>query len=125
MSDSSDEGESYSPWSYSSEERAATPVMSECTAAMVLMNLSHAQQNSQQQQRMMQFSDHSTQNSPQGKNLATKSAPAGRPFWGCQTLNLGHKLFANNTYANTLFIYAKLCSQNYFKHDMGLHKTLD
>ena len=76
MSDSSDEGE-YSPWSYSSEERAATPVMSECTAAMVLMNLSHAQQNSQQQQRMMQFSDHSTQNSPQGKRqlfLATSVA---------------------------------------------------
>mgnify|MGYP001206272234 CR=1 FL=1 len=82
MSDSSDEGESYSPWSYSSEERAATPVMSECTAAMVLMNLSHAQQNSQQQQRMMQFSDHSTQNSPQGKPktlLATKCGPARRP----------------------------------------------
>jgi len=79
LSDSSDEGESYSPWSYSSEERAATPVMSECTAAMVLMNLSHAQQNSQQQQRMMQFSDHSTQNSPQDlstTSLLSRSVPS-------------------------------------------------
>ena len=82
MSDSSDEGElDYSPWS-SSSERAATPVMSECTAAMVLMNLSHAQlaaasaaasasassttSKEQHQQRMMQFLQHDTQNCPQG-----------------------------------------------------------
>ena len=72
MSDSSDEGElDYSPWS-SSSERAATPVMSECTAAMVLMNLSHAQlaaSASKEQQRMMQFLQHDTQNCPQGKIL--------------------------------------------------------
>ena len=58
MSDSSDEGEYGFSWS-SSEERSATPVMSECTAAMVLMNLSHAQMASKEatamQQRMMQF----------------------------------------------------------------------
>ena len=85
LSDSSDEGElDYSPWS-SSSERAATPVMSECTAAMVLMNLSHAQlaaasaaaaasasssssttSKEQHQQRMMQFLQHDTQNCPQG-----------------------------------------------------------
>ena len=71
LSDSScDEGElDYSPWS-SSSERAATPVMSECTAAMVLMNLSHAQlaaSASKDQQRMMQFLQQDTQNCPQGK----------------------------------------------------------
>jgi hypothetical protein len=52
LSDSSDcEAEleyGLSPWS-SSEERSATPVMSECTAAMVLMNLSHAQKNEKKQ----------------------------------------------------------------------------
>ena len=58
LSDSSDEGEYGFSWS-SSEERSATPVMGEVSAAMVLMNLSHAQMASKEatamQQRMMQF----------------------------------------------------------------------
>ena len=66
MSDSSDEGEYGFSWS-SSEERSATPVMSECTAAMVLMNLSHAQMASKEatamQQRMMQFIHRGSSNS--------------------------------------------------------------
>ena len=47
--------------------------MSECTAAMVLMNLSHAQlaaSASKDQQRMMQFLQQDTQNCPQGKHRA-------------------------------------------------------
>lgn len=79
LSDSSDEGDYGFSWS-SSEERSATPVMSECTAAMVLMNLSHAQMASKEavsmQQRMMQFMHRGnraedTQNSPQ--DLSTTS----------------------------------------------------
>ena len=78
LSDSSDEGEYAFSWS-SSEERSATPVMSECTAAMVLMNLSHAQMASKEvsamQQRMMQFMHRgSGSNSHAAANAAAAAA---------------------------------------------------
>ena len=72
LSDSSDEGEYGFSWS-SSEERSATPVMGEVSAAMVLMNLSHAQMASKEatamQQRMMQFM--------QRRGAAAGGPPAG------------------------------------------------
>ncbi len=91
LSDSSDEGDYGFSWS-SSEERSSTPVMSECTAAMVLMNLSHAQQmamasaskeaaaagrgqGDSMQQRMMQFM-HRGSAAAQGTATSTAATPA-------------------------------------------------
>ena len=69
--------------------------MSECTAAMVLMNLSHAQlaaSASKDQQRMMQFLQQDTQNCPQGKHRAFTDL-SSQGFSAVQILreiNFGH-----------------------------------